>query len=125
MKPPPRQDFAIFIRFLVVGAKEALAEREQNRKDSVSSKPLGGMYVHQNKISANANLFEKLKQCLSKSMVPSNGIITRYDCICVLKLSHQGKFLSLKLKPAKNQLKTGGPKVLFYHCFSPISILVA
>ena len=125
VKPPPRQDFAIFIRFLVVGAKEALAEREQNRKDSVSSKPLGGTYTHQNKKSANFNSFKKLKQCLSKSMVPSNSIITGYDCVCVLELSHQGKVLSLILKPTKNQLKTVGPKVMFYHLFSPISILVA
>ena len=42
VKPPPRQDFAIFMRFLVVGAKDALAEREQNTKHL--SKPLGGEY---------------------------------------------------------------------------------
>ena len=55
-----------------------------------------------------SKMSKKLKRFPSKSMVPSNGIVTRYDCICVLKLSHQGKVLSLILKQTKNQLKTEG-----------------
>ena len=41
VKPPPRQDFAIFMRFLVVGAKDALAEKEVAHKEKMKS--LGGM----------------------------------------------------------------------------------
>lgn len=41
VKAPPRQDFAIFMRFLVVGAKETLAETEDARKEQ-HDQSLGG-----------------------------------------------------------------------------------